>query len=102
MILGVMALIAGVLVIVTALAWPPKIPIPAAAPADTQQDASRFAAMDNRRIDTRFGLVLIVSGSLLALPQLLGFNLAPTTFTILGLMLGFFMIAHSGYSKQLR
>jgi hypothetical protein len=51
--------------------------------------------------DMRFGMVLTVFGSILALPDMMGASLAPTTLTILGGVLALFVSAYTRYAKQL-
>jgi len=70
--------------------------------AREQFDYSLLAALENRRTDARLGIVLIASGSLLAVPYFLGIDLAPTTLTTLACTLVLFLSAHSRYARQLR
>ncbi|MGZ5137198.1 MAG: hypothetical protein ACXWCX_05285 [Burkholderiales bacterium] len=100
-ILGLIAVIAGVLFLVKAVFArtkqafkPPR--------AHEQFDTRLLAALENRRTDARLGLVLIASGSLLAAPYFLGIDRAPSTLTTLACAFVLFLSAHSRYARQLR
>jgi hypothetical protein len=99
---GVIAAIAGAVLIMKALFWSAKASLPSIALTEEQRKAGLFAMLDNRRIDTRLGLFLVVTGSILAVPYFIGFALPPTALTILALILLCFLTAHSRYAKQLR
>ena len=70
--------------------------------ADARSENPGYAALDNRRIDTRLALVLLVAGSILALPEFIGVTLAPTTLVILASVLVLFVNAYSRYARQMR
>jgi hypothetical protein len=99
---GLVAAIAGAILIMKALFWSTKTSLPSTPVTEEQRKARLFAVLDNRRIDTRLGLFLLVSGSILAAPYFMGFVLPPTALTILALILLCFVTAHSRYAKQLR
>ena len=99
---GAIAAIAGAILIIKALFWSPKVSLPSIAVTEEQRKAGLFVVLDNRRIDTRLGLFLVVTGSILAAPYFMGFVLSPTALTILALIVLCFLTAHSRYAKQLR
>lgn len=99
---GVIAAIAGAVLIMKALFWRTKATLPSIALTEEQRKARLFSVLDNRRIDTRLGLFLVVTGSILSVPHFIGLVLPPTAVTILVLILLCFLTAHSRYAKQLR
>ena len=95
---GVLGLIAGVMLIVKALFLRVKKRLASERPGPPPE----FAELNKGRSETRLGLVLIGSGSVLALPEYLGLSLRPTTLTILAFLLIMFLTAYSRYTKQMR
>ena len=98
---GVIAVIVGMVLILKALFLRAQKRFQSAS-ATVTHDARQFALLNNGRIDTRLGMVLVVAGSTVALPEFLGLTLAPTTLTILACLLIGFLSAYSRYARQLR
>ena len=100
--LGGTAFVAAAILILKAMFSRGRPAIQSARTADDQREAVGYAALDNRRIDMRLALVLLVAGAILALPELMGVTLSPTTLVIVASLLALFVNAYSRYAKRLR
>ena len=90
-VLGIIALIGGLLMILRSLLSPARLAY-----------ASRSDGREPYRFDVRLGVVLLMAAVILATPHLFGLEYERVTLTIVGFFFLVFVSAYSRYAKQMR
>ena len=92
-VLGVAALIGGLLIVLRALL----------APSRSRRTGNSDAGYgrDNQRFDVRFGVILLITAAILLTPHFFGLEYRPVTLAVLGFFFFLFVIAYSRCAKQM-
>lgn len=100
--LGLIAVIAGAVIIAKAIVSTTDETLVTRGAKDTGAYSPLFAVLDDQRIDVSLGLSLIVFGSILVLLYFAGLALEPATVTILAFLVLIFLTAYARYARHLR
>ena len=95
-VLGIIALIGGLLMILRSLLSPARLAYA------SRSDAREPYGGNNQRFDVRLGVVLLMAGVILATPHLFGLEYERVTLTIVGFFFFVIVSAYSRYAKQMR